>query len=77
MIFWSENIQRRPNHHLSDLSKNEDCVDLVLTWLEGIIPLFFFKGVLAFFDFPFASTVALLDLLCCSENSLKSGLFIL
>ena len=26
-----------------DLSKNEDCVDLVLTWLEGIIPLFFFK----------------------------------
>ena len=60
-----------------DLSQNEDCVDLVLTRLEGIIPLFFFKGVLAFFDFPFASTVALLDLLCCSENSLKSGLFIL
>ena len=49
----------------ADLSKNEDCVDLVLTWLEGIIPLFFFKGVLAFFDFLFASTVALLDLLCC------------
>ena len=43
MIFWSKNIQRRPNHHLSDLSKNEDCVDLVLTLLEGIIPLFFFK----------------------------------
>ena len=37
----------------------------------------FFKRVLAFFDFLFANTVALLDLLCCSKNSLKSQLFIL